>query len=90
MPKLLSLHTTTTEPEHPRAHALEQEKPPQWEARILKAESSPLQLEKAQVYKEDPAQPKINKLKRKKKLKNYVLKKYVILLLCKQQKIWIL
>ena len=80
MPKLLSLHTTTTEPEHPRAHALEQEKPPQWEAHILKVESSPLQLEKAQVYKEDPAQPKIKKIKKKKNFKKLCLKKHVILI----------
>ena len=31
-PQLLSLHATTTEAHAPRAQALQQEKPPQWEA----------------------------------------------------------
>ena len=31
-PQLLSLRATTTEAHMPRAHALQQEKPPQWEA----------------------------------------------------------
>ena len=34
-PQLLSLRATTTEAHEPRAHALQQEKPPQWEARAL-------------------------------------------------------
>ena len=46
----------------PRAQALQQEKPPQWEARAAQ-ESSPcsLQLEKSPCSNHDPAQPKINK-----------------------------
>ena len=46
----LSPCTTTTEPEHPRAQALQEEKPPQWEALTLQLliEKSPCwpQLEK--------------------------------------------
>ena len=44
-----SLWATTLEPTLPRAHALQQEKPLQWEAHVLRLESSPcsLQLEKA-------------------------------------------
>ena len=34
-PQLLSLRATTTEARAPRACALKQERPPQWEARIL-------------------------------------------------------
>ena len=37
----LSLCTTTTEPMYPRAHALQQEKPPQWAAQASQLESSP-------------------------------------------------
>ena len=47
----------------PRAHALQQEMPLQWEARAPQLESmshSP-QLENSQRSNEDPAQPKINK-----------------------------
>ena len=36
----LSSHTTTTEPYSPRAQALQQEKPPQWEACALKPEKA--------------------------------------------------
>ena len=45
----------------PRACALQQEKPPQWEARTLQLESSPrlLQLGRSPHSKEEPAQPKI-------------------------------
>ena len=32
-PQVLSPHATATEARVPRAHALQQEKPPQWEAR---------------------------------------------------------
>ena len=41
---------TTTEP-MPRAHDLQQEKPPQWEAHALQLERNPhwLQLEQAQA-----------------------------------------
>ena len=46
----------------PRAHALQLEKPLQWEAYVPWLESSPdlLQLEKRSCSKEDLAQPKIN------------------------------
>ena len=47
----LSPCTTTTEPKHPRAQALQEEKPPQWEALTVQLliENSPCwpQLEKA-------------------------------------------
>ena len=40
----------TTEPAHPRAWVLQQEKPSQWETHTLQLERSPhLQLEKAHV-----------------------------------------
>ena len=44
---------------YPRAHAPQQEKPPQWEARALPLERSPRsrQLEKSPHSNEDPAQP---------------------------------
>ena len=51
--------------EHPRACALQQEKPPQWETH------APL-LEKSQSSNEDPTQRKINnKIIKKKFKKNY-------------------
>ena len=40
--QLLSLCTATTEAHTPRAHASQQEKPPQWEARALQWRVSPL------------------------------------------------
>jgi len=51
--------------EHSRACALQQEKPSQWEACAPQLESSPylVQLEKAHMQKQRPAQPKINKQK---------------------------
>ena len=47
-----------------RTHALQQKKPPQWEACTLQLESSPysLQLEKSPHGNEDSAQSKINKI----------------------------
>ena len=44
-------------PMNPTAHALQQEKPPQWEAHAPQLESSTLlpQLEKSPRSKEDPA-----------------------------------
>ena len=56
-------------PKSPRAHALQQEKPPQWTAGTEQLESSPSlrQLEKSLCSNEDSAQPKINKLKNYKK-----------------------
>ena len=61
--------TSTAEHTCPIVHALQQEKLPQWEAQALQLESSPCfpQLEKAFVQQRRPAQPKINKLKKKKK-----------------------
>ena len=49
---------------HPRAHALQQEKP-QWEARTPQLERGPRlsQLEKSLCSNTDSAQPKINKVK---------------------------
>ena len=40
-PQLLSPHATTTEAHAPRACALQQEKPPQWEARALQRRVAP-------------------------------------------------
>ena len=34
-PQVLSLHSATTEAQAPRAHALQQEKTQQWDARIM-------------------------------------------------------
>ena len=50
-------------PSSPRACALQQEKPPEWEAHTLQLESSPhsLQLEKSLHSNQDSVQPKINK-----------------------------
>ena len=60
--------TASTAAAHPRAGALQQEKPPQWEARALE-QSSPFsqQLEKSPHRgEEDPAESKINKQNLKK------------------------
>ena len=40
-PQLLSPRATTTEAHVPRAHAPQQEKPPQWEARALQRRVAP-------------------------------------------------
>ena len=40
-PQLLSLRATTTEARAPGAHASQQEKPPQWEARALQGRVGP-------------------------------------------------
>ena len=48
-------------PEYPRAHALQQEKPPWWEVYVP-------QLEKSPQSNEDPGYPKINKQSRRNKL----------------------
>ena len=55
-PQLLSLRATTTEAREPRAHALQQEKPPQWEAGALQQRVGPrsLQLEKAYAQQRRP------------------------------------
>ena len=51
-------------PTRSRACALQQEKPPQWEAHVPQPESSPCspQLEKNPCGNEDPGEPKINKI----------------------------
>ena len=41
VPQLLSLHAATTEAHTPRACALQQEKPPQWEARAPQQRVAP-------------------------------------------------
>ena len=41
--QLLSLHATTTEAHAPRACALQQEEPPQWEARVPQRRAAPAQ-----------------------------------------------
>ena len=43
-PQLLSPHAATTEAHEPRAHALQQEKPPQWEARAPQWRVAPARL----------------------------------------------
>ena len=43
-PQLLSLCATTTEARTPRAHALQQEKPPQWETRAPQPRVAPARL----------------------------------------------
>ena len=40
-PEQLSLQATTTEARAPRAHAPQQEKPPQWEAHALQRKVAP-------------------------------------------------
>ena len=52
-------------PKSPRAHALQQKKPPQWETCTPQRRVAPCspQLEKSTQHNEDPAQPKINKQK---------------------------
>ena len=69
-PQLLSLCSRAWKPQLlkpmcPRAHAQQQEKPPQWEARTPQLEHSSymLQLEKSLCSNKDPAWPKINKSK---------------------------
>ena len=54
-PQLLSLGAATTEARTSRAHAPQQEKPPQWEA------CTPQQRVAPARRNEDPMQPKINK-----------------------------
>ena len=58
----VSSHAMTTEDRAPRAHALQQEKPPQWEA-CAQSVSRPcsLQLEESPRSNKDPEQLKINK-----------------------------
>ena len=60
-PQPLSPCAATTEAHVPRSHALQQEKPPQWEARAPQGRVAPrsLQPEKSLRVNEDPTQPKI-------------------------------
>ena len=67
-PQLLSLCFSAREPQLlkttcPKAHALQQEKSPQWEAQAPRLESGPhlMQLEKSPSSKEDTAQTKLKK-----------------------------
>ena len=70
-PMLKSPCTATAEPHVPGARALQQEKPPWWEALAPQPESGPCcpQLEKAHAQQWSPAQPNI-KIKFKKKSLN--------------------
>ena len=72
-PQLLSLCSRAWEPQNtaartPTARALQREEPPQWEARAPQLERSPhsLQLENSLCDNEDPVQPKLNKIMKKK------------------------
>ena len=70
-PKLLK-------PKHPRARALQQEKPLQWEAFTLQLQSNPSsqQLGKSPPSNEDSAQPKINKITKKREIKSWISCRY--------------
>ena len=67
-PQLLSLHSRAWRPQLlklkcPRAHAWQQERPPQWETHVPHLEKGPSspQLEKGPHSSKDPAQPKTNR-----------------------------
>ena len=77
--QLLSLCSGALEPQllkptHPKACALQQEKPPQWKVRALQLESWPHlpKFEKGPHSSEDPAEPK----KEKENLKTIKQKQY--------------
>ena len=76
VPRLLSLRAATTGACMPRAHDLQQEKPPQWEALALQRRVAPTHhnWRKPMRSNEDPTQPKINKIK-KKRSSTYFFKK---------------
>ena len=61
-PQLLSLRATTTEARMPRARALQQQKPPQWEAHAPQQRVAPARrnYRKPTHSNEDPTQAKIN------------------------------
>ena len=67
--ELLSPCTTALKPTHPRAHALRQEKPLQWEPHALQLESNPRfpQLEKAYMQQQRPSTAR-NKLRNNNKV----------------------
>ena len=54
VPQLLSPRDTTTKARAPRAHAPQQEKPPQWEASAMKSSPCSPQLEKAHTQQRRP------------------------------------
>ena len=85
VPQLLSPRATTTETRVPRAHALQQEKPSQREARAPQRRTAPHspQLEKgcAQQWRPNAAKNKI--LKKKKRKKNTLSIFYTIFFLLK-------
>ena len=62
-PQLLSPRATTTAARAPRAHALQQERPPQWEAHVPQRGVAPAQhnQRKPTHSNEDPMQPKLKK-----------------------------
>ena len=67
----LSPCATILKPLHPKACALQQGKQPQWEAHPswhLESSSHSPKLEKSPSTNEDPAQPKMNKIKKKRLL----------------------
>ena len=66
-PQLLSPHVTTTEVHTPRAHALQQEKPPQWEARAPQQRESPLAATRESLQGRPNAALKKKKKKKKKR-----------------------
>ena len=59
-----SPRATTTEARAPRARALQQEKPPRWEARAPQQRAAPAHhnWRKPVWGNEDPTQPKLNKI----------------------------
>ena len=65
VPQLLSPCATTTEAHVSIAHALQQEKPPQWEAHALQRRAAPARRNKRKpaCSNEDPTQPKEKKKK---------------------------
>ena len=82
VPHLLSPRATTAEARTPRAHALQQEKPLQWEARTLQWRVAPLspQLEKARVQQGRPsAAPSPQKMMFKDEYKKTQLKRLEVL-----------
>ena len=68
-PQLLSLHAAATEARERRARAPRQEKPPQWEACAPQQRVDPAHRNqrKSARSNEDPMQPKIKKIGKKKK-----------------------
>ena len=63
---------------HPRAHALQPEKPWQWEASALQLEGNPHspQLETAHIQQQGSREAKTNKLELRDKESHFLLKGY--------------